>query len=163
VKEVGSTGCSAIAWTVSDDKAHNEILNVKTANLGDSYAYAVIMNEDHSIAETVLLNRLHKPDDEKEKAFIEKNGGRVANWGCARLNGDLALSRAFCDTRHEDDGINHEPEIELYEKKLAQGQEAFIVVASDGLELNNDAIGKIFHETYQKSPAELTNIRLPLI
>lgn len=159
-KKTGSTGCTAIAWIKNekDEKYEKQTAHFTTAHLGDSYAYSIILNEDNSVAEVKRLNRLHKPDDEKEKKYIEENTGFISHFGCWRLNRDLAMSRSFGDKKFEDTGINHEPEIEHYEKLLAKGQKAFVVIASDGLELNEQAIGQIINENRQRSPAEIANI-----
>jgi len=63
----------------------------------------------------------HKPDDPSERARIERTGGYVSAaemGGCARVNGDLAVSRAFGDAgqkqtggpAQEDHPVTAEPE-----------------------------------------------------
>jgi len=47
----------------------------------------------------------HKPDNADERARIERTGGTVENvMGVARVNGDLAVSRAFGDAQHKEIG-----------------------------------------------------------
>merc|ERR1740123_2687411 len=48
----------------------------------------------------------HKPNHPDEKARIERNGGRVeeAMGGVPRVNGDLAVSRAFGDAQYKETG-----------------------------------------------------------
>lgn len=44
------------------------------------------------------LTRDHHPDKEDEKSRVESAGGNISNWaGVARVNGQLAVSRAIGD------------------------------------------------------------------
>ena len=94
------------------------------ANLGDSRA--VLSEEGCAIA----LSHDHKPDDGPEKRRIEELGGFVE---MGRVNGILAVSRAFGDFEYKIDGkmmVEIEPEIESRE---LQSYCDFIVLACDGL------------------------------
>jgi len=82
----GTTACVALAM--------GGLLVV--ANVGDSRA--VLGRADGS---AVALSVDHKPDDEAEHRRIRDAGGLVTLFpgDCARVNGDLALSRALGDVR----------------------------------------------------------------
>jgi len=90
------------------------------------------------------VSKDHKPDDPKEKARIEANGGRVFAIqyddgvdGPARVwlkHADipgLAMSRSLGDLVAHTAGVSSEPEI--FEVKLSPGEHCFLVSASDGL------------------------------
>lgn len=82
----GSTACCALL--------RGSLLAV--ANLGDSRAVL-----GRAGGRALALSVDHKPDDEAEHRRICEAGGLVSLFpgDCARVNGDLALSRAFGDVR----------------------------------------------------------------
>lgn len=61
-------------------------------NLGDSRG--VVFD---SLGTILLASKDHKPGEPAEKARIEKAGGHVSTVGVPRVNGTLAVSRAFGD------------------------------------------------------------------
>lgn len=80
----------------------------------------------------------HKPDHPSERARIERTGGNVQEvMGVARVNGDLAVSRAFGDSQHkqtggpsqEDHPVSAAPELTLMECDHAD----FILLVCDGI------------------------------
>lgn len=108
-----------------------------TANLGDSRA---VLCRD---GESVDITEDHKPNSDSEKERIEALGGNV-KWfgylgpdrqpvpgmGAYRINGNLAVSRAFGD-RLETPFVSDEPDICCFTRD--QEADRFIIIASDGL------------------------------
>ncbi len=108
-----------------------------TANLGDSRA---VLCRD---GEAVAISEDHKPNSASEKARVEALGGNV-RWygylgpdrqpvpgmGAYRINGNLAVSRAFGD-RLETPFVSDEPDICCFERN--HETDRFIILASDGL------------------------------
>ncbi len=108
-----------------------------TANLGDSRAVLCRDGDALDITED------HKPNSESEKARIEQLGGNV-RWygylgpdrqpvhgmGAYRINGNLAVSRAFGD-RLETPFVSDQPEVTQFERD--HETDRFIIIASDGL------------------------------
>lgn len=128
---VGSTACMAAAWISNTNTV--KTLHLVTANLGDSHAHLVIVNsETGAVQRHALLTKIQKPTDPLEAQRITEAGGYVRK---DRLNGDLAMSRAFGDIRHDGKGLSHRPEIEFRDMTLALNESAYIIVVSDGLDL----------------------------
>lgn len=84
----------------------------------------------------------HKPDHPSEVERINRNGGTVQNvQGVARVNGDLAVSRAFGDAQHKETGgpaqedhpVSAEPEFTT----VTAGQSDFVVLVCDGISEQN--------------------------
>lgn len=116
-----ASGCTAIVVMLTPS-------HIVTANLGDSRA---VLGSNGS---TVPLSFDHKPYNEEEKQRIEKAGGTVS-WN--RVDGDLAVSRAFGDFRYknvdlpqEEQKVSPEPEI-LFQPRSDQNE--FVVLACDGV------------------------------
>lgn len=84
------TGCAAVVviWDKTTDMIY-------FANLGDSRA--ILFDVSNRI---LYETEDHKPGDPKEQKRIEKAGGYVSNniGDVARVNGNLAIPRAFGDT-----------------------------------------------------------------
>jgi len=153
----GSTACAAITWI--DEK---QMLNAKVTNLGDSSAYAIILNKKNKIKRCTRLHTLHKPNDSEEAMRIIQQGGSVETGpftNTLRLNGDLSLSRSFGDMIHGR-VLSHTPDTYLFEEKLEEGDQAFIVVACDGPEevLTVDDIGNLVKENSLSSCADIARI-----
>mmetsp|Transcript_10009 Transcript_10009/g.27503 ORF Transcript_10009/g.27503 Transcript_10009/m.27503 type:complete len:233 (-) Transcript_10009:574-1272(-) len=102
---------------IADRKANGRV--------GDSRAAMV-----HSDGTARPLSDDHKPNRLDEKLRIEAAGGHVIFAGCWRVQGDLAVSRAFGDCHLKRFGVSAEPEISLIE---IGPLDAFLVLASDGL------------------------------
>jgi serine/threonine protein phosphatase PrpC len=116
-----ASGCTAIVVMLTPSF-------IVTANLGDSRA---VLGSNGS---TVALSFDHKPYNEEEKRRIEKAGGTVS-WN--RVDGDLAVSRAFGDFRYksvdlpqEEQKVTPEPEIQI---QPMSDQHEFVVLACDGV------------------------------
>jgi serine/threonine protein phosphatase PrpC len=107
------------------------------ANVGDSRAIIATNEKRFDTEETLYaLSFDHKPDLPVEYARIESAGGYVAN---SRVNGDLAVSRAFgdfqfkdrADLKPEEQKVIAVPDIECMLQQVDVDE--FILVASDGL------------------------------
>jgi protein phosphatase PTC1 len=106
-------------------------------NLGDSRA--ILVNSAHKV---IYSTTDQKPSDPSEKARIEAAGGKVYKYGVDRVNGILAVSRAFGDkmeglkiTNGVYNGANSpvtaNPVITAVE--LNAGKEYYLILACDGL------------------------------
>jgi protein phosphatase 2C family protein 2/3 len=110
----GSTGISIVI-------ENNRIV---VANTGDCRAVM------YRGGQCIVLSKDHKPTDPEEMKRIEENGGQIIG---DRLQGELAVSRAFGDYRYKVDErrlLICEPEINKF--NITPDIE-FIVVACDGL------------------------------
>jgi serine/threonine protein phosphatase PrpC len=96
-------------------------------------------------ASTVPLSEDHKPQDDIERMRIEKAGGTI-QW--KRVDGDLAVSRAFGDFQYktrpdlppEEQKVSCEPDVRVHKRTL---KDDILLVACDGLWdvfSNSDAI-----------------------
>lgn len=109
--------CACTVWLRGD------VLMV--ANVGDSRAVL------SSGGQAVPLSNDHKPNRPDERRRIQSHGGFVQTLGVPRVNGVLAVSRAFGDTTLKP-YVTAAPEIA--EVELGDvGEDEFVVVASDGL------------------------------
>ncbi|KAI6645943.1 Protein phosphatase 1F [Oopsacas minuta] len=90
---------------------------------GDSQAF-LFRRED-----IVKIMTPHKPEDESEKARIEKAGGVVVYLGAWRVNGVLSVARAIGDIQQKP-SITAEPDINTID---LNGEEDYLVMACDGL------------------------------
>jgi serine/threonine protein phosphatase PrpC len=109
------------------------------ANTGDCRA---LMNR---AGKCIQLSRDHRPTDPEEMKRIEESGGKVIG---GRLQGELALSRAFGDYRFKIDSPLLTCDPEIREFSLTADVE-YIVVACDGLYEtfeNNEVIEFINHQ-----------------
>ncbi len=153
----GSTLCTTIAWTKENQKTKNRLLFLTVANLGDSLAYCIILHPNNTI-DITPINRLHKPQERREKRRLKESGFPPATYdsGTWRLRAkgsshrfmdspSLAMSRSLGDRACEHYGLIHIPEIRRETGILPEGARAFILVASDGLEnLTSKIIGNLF-------------------
>lgn len=97
------------------------------ANLGDSEAW--LLGENN----TIKLSTIHKPTHDSEKKRITKNGGFVKN---GRVNGNLAVSRAFGDFHHKKNSDNPKkmhvspiPSVKIFDRSKYEGT---LLLACDG-------------------------------
>ena len=95
------------------------------ANVGDSRAVL------SSGGKAVPLSNDHKPNRPDERRRIQSHGGFVQTLGVPRVNGVLAVSRAFGDCTLKP-YITAAPEIAEVELGTI-GEDEFVIVASDGL------------------------------
>ena len=124
-----NSGSTAIVVIVTPAK-------IIVANLGDSRAIGV---KDGAV---VWATNDHKPDSQEERDRITKAGHTVSD---SRVNGNLALSRAFGDFTWKKEGgppdeqaVSVIPVIELYERTAVD----HIILGCDGVwdELENDHV-----------------------
>lgn len=93
------------------------------ANCGDSRAVL----SRNGVA--VRLTRDHKPYIEEERSRIEQDGGFVLNaYGCSRVNGFLAMSRAIGD--HLIPSVIAQPDVTILHRHPT---DEFLICATDGL------------------------------
>uniref|UniRef100_A0A7S3YG85 PPM-type phosphatase domain-containing protein n=1 Tax=Lotharella globosa TaxID=91324 RepID=A0A7S3YG85_9EUKA len=101
---------------------HHPTREIWVANVGDSRAVA------SSEGKAIALSKDHKPNRPDEMARIKRAGGVVF---CGRVNGELAVSRAFGDCRlKKDQVVTASPEITFRKAML---KDEFIVLGCDGL------------------------------
>jgi len=93
------------------------------ANLGDSRA---VLSRN---GKAYQLSHDHKPDDEAERTRIEALGGYVLMSGVPRVQGVLAVARAFGDISLKP-YVSALPEISQVD---LTPEDEFVIVASDGL------------------------------
>ncbi|XP_065861085.1 uncharacterized protein [Euphorbia lathyris] len=78
------------------------------------------------------LTRDHHPDRDDEKFRVETAGGYVHEWGgVARVNGQLAVSRAIGDVYYKRYGVISAPEVTDWQP--VSKNDTYLVVASDGM------------------------------
>lgn len=108
------------------------------ANLGDSRSI-LYDNQGNILLET----QDHKPGDPYERSRIEGHGGRVINVGVDRVNGTLAVSRAFGDlylkrvsssNQYDPVGwVSVIPDLYVHSLDLLDRGNLHILMATDGL------------------------------
>eukprot|EP00300_Choanocystis_sp_HF-7_P036891 c52836_g1_i1.p1 GENE.c52836_g1_i1~~c52836_g1_i1.p1 ORF type:complete len:332 (-),score=71.16 c52836_g1_i1:139-1134(-) len=136
-KSTDSSGSTAVLCLITES-------HIILANLGDSRA--VICTGGRAIP----LSEDHKPSNSGERARIEAADCQVL---MGRVNGNLALSRAFGDFEYkqrddlapEEQAVSSAPEISVHARSEA---DEFIVLACDGIwdVMSNDAVCKLVRE-----------------
>jgi serine/threonine protein phosphatase PrpC len=166
-KVTGSTLCAAVGWIEHNENLNTKILKTSCANLGDSLAYLITINEKNEV-NVKLLNQLHNPDpvinpQEYNRAWMQSGIKPALKRGSYRLSDrhyygvEVAVSRSLGDTVYESAGLSHVPEIIFDEQPHHQDARAFILVASDGLQhLSKQEIGDIVLEINHDNFSEKT-------
>lgn len=122
-KEYGAdTGCTSNVVYVNEDEIY-------CANIGDSRA--VLYSND----KVFPLSEDHKPDNENELKRIKKANHFVED---QRVDGNLALSRAFGDFQYKDQpnvapkdqAVSCYPDVTITKRKRG---DKFMVIACDGI------------------------------
>jgi protein phosphatase len=136
-KSSGTTGAMCIVHRGTGGK-----MRLRVANAGDSRVF--LGRRDGTIVDgggtEQGLSTDHKPDHPKERERIERCGGCVVmpenDMGCARVNGDLAVSRGFGDADFkkfgpapEDHPVIADPELQEFSCDITD----FVVIACDGV------------------------------
>jgi serine/threonine protein phosphatase PrpC len=135
----GSTANATVAWL--DDAG---VVQTVTANLGDSTSYLIIVDSENNLVSSELLNALHTADFAENPAeharvmqFAQENSvakpSKEARGHPWRLGSGLAMTRSLGDMGSEAFGLSHEPDVSRKSVALLPDQQAFIVVACDGL------------------------------
>lgn len=135
----GSTGTFAI---IHPDSADGRF-RLRVGNVGDSRV--LLGRADGTIVEGPGtdggLTTDHKPDHPDERARIERTGGTVEFvQGVPRVNGDLAVSRAFGDEQHKKSGptlaeqpVSADPEF----TDITCDSSDFLMLVCDGISEGN--------------------------
>ena len=118
-------GSTAICCMIQSAPRTLRPLRLHIANVGDSRC-ALIRSDGSALP----LSEDHKPNRPDELSRITAAGGQVIFAGCWRVQGDLAVSRAFGDCHLKRYGVSAEPEITTYS---IGGKDSFLVLGSDGL------------------------------
>lgn len=127
-----TSGCTAVSCMLTPKY-------VICVNAGDSRA---VIGSDGL---TIPLSEDHKPDDTMERMRIENAGGHIQG---RRVDGDLAVSRAFGDFQYktrpdlkpEEQKVSCEPDVKIHKRTP---KDDILLVACDGLWdvfSNSDAI-----------------------
>ncbi|CAI5745831.1 unnamed protein product [Peronospora destructor] len=138
--DISVSGTTAVAMLVRDK-------DVFMANLGDSRAVIARYLEEEQHYVIHCETKDHKPDVPEECARIERNNGRVLEWGSYRVwlqdvdTPGLAMSRSFGDSVAKTVGVTAEPDVTIVEKisftstdrRNGDRPAAFAVLASDGI------------------------------
>jgi len=155
----GSTGTFVIVKP--PEKAGGKYL-LRIGNIGDSRV--LLGQADGTMVEGAGtdggLTTDHKPDHPVERARIERTGGTVQDvMGVARVNGDLAVSRAFGDAQHKKTGgpaqaehpVSAEPELCTLECNATD----FLLLVCDGIsegKFPNREVVQLAAEKLRQSP-----------
>lgn len=101
------------------------IINI---NSGDSESF--LINVDEDIAQTKRINQLHNGYNSNEIARVKQAGGSISY---GRVNGQLAVTRAFGDNQFnsKNEIVSHQPEI-MTAQASKTGMD-YLVIACDGL------------------------------
>ncbi|CAK0843366.1 unnamed protein product, partial [Prorocentrum cordatum] len=162
----GSTCVAAVTWPDAGEGqeepgcqeaaggSQSTSRRVLLANLGDSRGLVLRASVDSGMTELLGETTDHKPDEPGEwRRIVEANGIVTTGFGPARVDGDLALSRAFGDFRlksrpalpPERQMVSMVPDV--YEFRCCPGDVivlacdgVFDVVSSSGV---NDLVGKL--------------------
>jgi len=134
----GSTGAMCI---VHKPASRGGKVKLRVVNVGDSRV--LLGRRDGSIVDgggtDSGLTTDHKPDHPGERQRIYRCGGHVeeANGGCARVNGELAVSRGFGDAEYkktggpapEDRPVTSDPEMQTFHCD----EDDFVLIVCDGV------------------------------
>nr|QBK88616.1 MAG: protein phosphatase 2C [Mimivirus LCMiAC01] len=131
--------CHSYTETIKEKEQHK--IKITCLNLGDSRCVAYDCNIDKDEDKVIAMSKDHKPNNETEQNRIIKSGSWVEN---NRVNGQLALSRAFGDFSYKnkkklkeiEQAVIALPDIERYEFSIGEKDKysyQFIVLACDGI------------------------------
>ncbi|CAD5233928.1 unnamed protein product [Bursaphelenchus xylophilus] len=119
-KQACNTGSTLISALITQ----NRYLTI--INVGDSRAVGCDLQGN-----CVVLSTDHKADNPEERERVEKAGGFIEYYGVHRVQGVLAVSRAFGDSSLKRGGyINAQPDIQTID--LAERPLRYIILATDG-------------------------------
>ncbi|KAF1792743.1 Protein phosphatase 2C family [Phytophthora cactorum] len=129
---VGELEASAIDVKVSGTTAVAMLVrktDVFIANLGDSRAVVARFSDEQQRYELHCETKDHKPDVPEECARIERNNGRVFEWGSYRV----WLQDTVGVTAEPDVTTMEKLKLSSLDKKNGEKPPAFAVLASDGI------------------------------
>jgi serine/threonine protein phosphatase PrpC len=134
------SGSTATFVLIEEPTGADERYTLRVGNIGDSRV--LLGRADGTLVEGSGtdggVTTDHKPDHPMEKARIERTGGTVKDvMGVARVNGDLAVSRAFGDAAYkttggpaqEDHPVSADPELFT----IRCDPTDFVVLVCDGI------------------------------
>jgi len=140
----GSTGTFALVQPLSAAETGEQQIRLRVGNIGDSRV--LLCRADGTMVEGPGtdggLTTDHKPDNDIESKRIYRTGGHVEKvMGVARVNGDLAVSRAFGDAQYkqtggpaqEDHPVSAEPEF----LTMTCNKSDFLMLVCDGISEGN--------------------------
>ncbi|POM68828.1 Protein phosphatase 2C [Phytophthora palmivora] len=141
-------GATAVTLLIRDNKA-------VLSNTGDCRAIMVAKRD--KVAQVTQLTTDHKASNDQEKQRIEEHGGMVLYVkGVARVNGRLAVARAFGDSELSQLVIA-DPEVTVHD---LHREDEFIVMASDGLwdVLTNEQVASCIRNNPWLNVQEMANM-----
>jgi len=147
-----SQGSTAVAvWVHEKSTADGAQRTLVSANVGDSRA--VLSRQ----GEAIDLTRDHKPNEEREKARILRQGESIEWDGLAKVHRvrTLSLSRAIGDAFAKPI-VSPEVDIKLF--PIMEEKDEFVVLASDGLwdVMESD---QVVHYVHDRMKAELADFQ----
>ena len=164
--EFGTTACVTTAWIDAEDH-----LRIWNANVGDSAAWLVIINEVTKVNSVIELNALHSPNpavNKEEHARVGSHAfkrGRSGVWAVGDPYSNIALTRAIGDNKLEDVGIIHVPDFTRHVQLADPQEKYFLITACDGLTesdvLSSEDI-KAIVATHLQSPLHEIALKLVL-
>ncbi|CAD8149513.1 unnamed protein product [Paramecium octaurelia] len=102
----------------------NREKDLYVVNLGDSAC--VLMTDQYEIEKLNLEHKLNREDEFKR---VEKMATILDRHSIPRINGELAVTRAFGDKKHRQSGLIAIPEIKLHKIRPC---DKYLILASDG-------------------------------
>ncbi|CAD8072584.1 unnamed protein product [Paramecium sonneborni] len=102
----------------------NNNKDLYVVNLGDSAC--VLITEDKKIEKLNLEHKLNREDEFKR---VEQIATILDRHSIPRINGELAVTRAFGDKKHRQSGLIAIPEIMIHK---IQEKDKYLILASDG-------------------------------
>eukprot|EP00931_Biecheleriopsis_adriatica_P077404 TRINITY_DN50984_c0_g1_i1.p1 TRINITY_DN50984_c0_g1~~TRINITY_DN50984_c0_g1_i1.p1 ORF type:complete len:705 (-),score=163.72 TRINITY_DN50984_c0_g1_i1:53-2008(-) len=158
----GSTGTFAFVEPLTNG---DKKVRLRVGNIGDSRV--LLGRADGSMVEGPGtdggLTTDHKPDNEVERERIYRTGGNVETiMGVARVNGDLAVSRAFGDAPHKQTGgpaqEDHPVSVEPEFTSISCDPSDFMMLVCDGISEGNfpnrEVVALAAEELKTREPAE---------
>ncbi|VVC76483.1 hypothetical protein AQUSIP_17960 [Aquicella siphonis] len=129
----GSTLCTSVVQG-------NQVF---TANIGDSTAFACVIDKNGKVTLTQLNKVIHHPENGRLRS---KKSGTT-----------LSVSRAIGDRQFEEEGLMHESDFYADTIAIPNGGRAFIITACDGLmdpawNMSREEIEKFIESIYSKNP-----------
>jgi serine/threonine protein phosphatase PrpC len=132
--EFGTTACVTTAWIDAEDH-----LRIWNANVGDSAAWLVIINEETKVSSVIELNALHSPNPAVNKEEHDRvsshafQRGSSGVWAVGNPYSNISLTRAIGDNKLEGVGIIHVPEFTRHVQLADPQEKYFLITACDGL------------------------------
>ncbi|CAK79705.1 unnamed protein product (macronuclear) [Paramecium tetraurelia] len=132
----------------------NKHKDLYVVNLGDSAC--VLITEELQIEK---LNSEHKLNREDEFKRVEQIATILDRHSIPRINGELAVTRAFGDKKHRQSGLIAIPEIKVHK---IQANDKYLILASDGFWdlIKNEELQKLIENWNRKEIDQLAQYLL---